>query len=1100
MPPKAKATKRWVPASRQPGEVSSSRGRGGNPAGDRLSALPDALLHHIMSFMKAWDAVRTCVLSRRWRDLWASAPCVDIRVGRYSCAPDDFAKFVYRLLLAREALAPVDTLRLRSPGEYDDGFDDRDVKMWIRHAIRLNARVIQLTGHHLSFAKLNLFDFVSRRLKILRLSYADVLGCFFGGELSSHCPSLEELELKNCFVGWYKIVSVSLKRLTLVKCTFSINFSVDAPNLVFLRCVAPESWVPLFKNFGELVTGSVMIDDYSLGQRFEKYQEDDEFSQTSDDDDENNSMYARGILASDNSDQFISDDSDFTDDYYDEFSDDIEDDYDYGSDIDSDSDTYVYTEIENGYENKQFGNSDDGHDCTNGSKYHGCSAKHVVNDYKNLGGQNVLHSLSSARSLELLGHSGEVVLRRELMNCPTFNNLKTLAIGEWCISAGADFDILILLLQHSPCLEKLYVQLEMNSDIQKALGRGTKPKGGSFACKHLSMVKIRCTKDDPRVHMLAQLFRRGALPSMSCVNAPLIDDKRHLFDAMRHSPPRRRRRREREEEAPPEPDRLSALPDALLHRVMSSLKAWEVVRTCMLSRRWRHLWASAPCVDLRLRLGRDDGDDAPEEFTRFVRRLFRHRDASAPVDTLRLRSSDVDGAFDDADAESWIRTAIKRRARVVHLIGHRDGLARLEHADFVSSHLKVLKLSYAFLDGNLLKQLCSGCPSLEEMDLKDCLISGPEISCSSMKTLVMVNCTVSWGLSITALNLLLLRCVRPISRAPSFKNLGSLVSGTIVLDDYCFSDDFEDFSKDEFDETTDDDESNGTRYDRDCYDTNRKRKTAKPLMTSDDDELDGNTDDDEYDETSDDDIDYGKKRKFSTGAGYGFGLTQKSYRPGGYNDNNDYGSDIESDDNTFEYSEIADDCDDPGYDGVGHNTRKDGAQQKQVYGENSGCSDSKDLGGHNVLHCLSNATSLELLADAGEVILTRDLKSCPSFSNLKTLSLGEWCMAADFDALVFFLQHSPNLERLFLELKVNSNTRKPLNIGVKPNGRSFACKHLQMVKIKCSKDDLRVHKLTRLFKANGIPVQKIFVRRTDLRGKKMMKDLARHELAFWGED
>ena len=133
-------------------------------------------------------------------------------------------------------------------------------------------------------------------------------------------------------------------------------------------------------------------------------------------------------------------------------------------------------------------------------------------------------------------------MRRESLNCPTFSNLKTLALGEWCISTAVDFDILLLLLRHSPSLEKLYLQLEMvrtcsvflnadskfqqminevdffclsfkkNCDIQKALRRGIEPKGGSFACKHLSMVKIRCTKDDPRVHMLAQLFRSNGLP------------------------------------------------------------------------------------------------------------------------------------------------------------------------------------------------------------------------------------------------------------------------------------------------------------------------------------------------------------------------------------------------------------------------------------------------------------------------------------------------------------------------------------------------------------------------------------------------------------
>jgi hypothetical protein len=51
-----------------------------------------------------------------------------------------------------------------------------------------------------------------------------------------------------------------------------------------------------------------------------------------------------------------------------------------------------------------------------------------------------------------------------------------------------------------------------DSEIQKALGTGIKPKGGSFACSHLSMVKIRCTKDDPRVHMLAWLFRSNGVP------------------------------------------------------------------------------------------------------------------------------------------------------------------------------------------------------------------------------------------------------------------------------------------------------------------------------------------------------------------------------------------------------------------------------------------------------------------------------------------------------------------------------------------------------------------------------------------------------------
>ena len=53
-----------------------------------------------------------------------------------------------------------------------------------------------------------------------------------------------------------------------------------------------------------------------------------------------------------------------------------------------------------------------------------------------------------------------------------------------------------------------------------------------------------------------------------------------------------------------------------------------------------------------------------------------------------------------------------------------------------------------------------------------------------------------------------------------------------------------------------------------------------------------------------------------------------------------------------------------------------------------------------------------------KVVLIRELRRCPTFSNLKILSLGEWCMAPGFDALIFLLQHSPVIERLFLQLKL----------------------------------------------------------------------------------
>ncbi|CAO2144670.1 unnamed protein product [Urochloa humidicola] len=72
----------------------TSGGGGGCSVGglDRLSALPDCILHVIMSFMKARQAVQTCVLSKRWRHLWHAMPCLDIDFGEFKkmlCASSD---------------------------------------------------------------------------------------------------------------------------------------------------------------------------------------------------------------------------------------------------------------------------------------------------------------------------------------------------------------------------------------------------------------------------------------------------------------------------------------------------------------------------------------------------------------------------------------------------------------------------------------------------------------------------------------------------------------------------------------------------------------------------------------------------------------------------------------------------------------------------------------------------------------------------------------------------------------------------------------------------------------------------------------------------
>ena len=48
----------------------------------------------------------------------------------------------------------------------------------------------------------------------------------------------------------------------------------------------------------------------------------------------------------------------------------------------------------------------------------------------------------------------------------------------------------------------------------------------------------------------------------------------------------------------------------------------------------------------------------------------------------------------------------------------------------------------------------------------------------------------------------------------------------------------------------------------------------------------------------------------------------------------------------------------------------------------------------------------------------RGLQACPVFSNLTSVVLGDWCMAADFYPLFRILHRSPTLKELSVKLKM----------------------------------------------------------------------------------
>ncbi|KAL6607901.1 hypothetical protein ACP70R_040964 [Stipagrostis hirtigluma subsp. patula] len=118
------------------------------------------------------------------------------------------------------------------------------------------------------------------------------------------------------------------------------------------------------------------------------------------------------------------------------------------------------------------------------------------------------------------------------------------------------------------------------------------------------------------------------------------------------------------------------------------------------------------------------------------------------------------------------------------------------------------------------------------------------------------------------------------------------------------------------------------------------------------------------------------------------------------------------------------------------------------------------------LHGLSGVRKLEFHFVEIQLNMEKNLQWCPKFNNLKFLTLGEWCLHADFYALIVFLQNSPILVNLTLNLKQPFHA--PGRLMGELGDRSFKCKHLKNVQIICAESNSVVDSLEKFLLRNGI--------------------------------
>ncbi|CAN1180354.1 F-box/FBD/LRR-repeat protein At1g13780 [Linum perenne] len=262
---------------------------------DRLSDLPDSILHHILSFADTKSSVQTCILSSRWRSVWKY---VDVLSFSQSSFRDDlkFERHVDRVLSLRHDSSSVsrvavdfsvedmdrrmDTLMFDRIMRYAASHDVRELFVCASSIVRLmdvvepvcecyrTLKVLELKEAYIQKDDVRLWSCL-QLLESLTLTF-----CFFtfddaGCDAFASFPRLETLKLVSCCLSRDSepsVLNVSGPRLLdleihlLQVCTYSNRVSqpsvlkVSAPELlklgiVRLKCDSLEIVAPKLESF-----------------------------------------------------------------------------------------------------------------------------------------------------------------------------------------------------------------------------------------------------------------------------------------------------------------------------------------------------------------------------------------------------------------------------------------------------------------------------------------------------------------------------------------------------------------------------------------------------------------------------------------------------------------------------------------------------------------------------------------------------------------------------------------------------------------------------------------------------------------------------------
>lgn len=199
---------------------------------------------------------------------------------------------------------------------------------------------------------------------------------------------------------------------------------------------------------------------------------------------------------------------------------------------------------------------------------------------------------------------------------------------------------------------------------------------------------------------------------------------------------RLRQRRQLQLSIPEEEDRISALPDSLVHHILSFLPSKDAASTTILSKRWKPLWL----LELIIHFNHQPFPETVT-FSNFVDSLMANQNNTQPILSFHIKCH-----YYNCDIHKFVSNAIQRRVQNLTI--------DLSRSDFPTAFilrtetLSVLKLkritlnyegpvvdlpslkllhleSICFTYYGHIRKLLSGCPILQELEANDLTIKIP---------------------------------------------------------------------------------------------------------------------------------------------------------------------------------------------------------------------------------------------------------------------------------------------------------------------------------------------------------------------------------------